>query len=143
MNHSAQVWHMAVSRRGKQCGAVLLEAAITSIVLFFFLFAILQFGRAYNIYQTITDAAREGARYSVAPDPNNAYVVPSASQIQNRVQGFMATANVQGSTVKVFCVYAGGTPAPDVANCPAGSTQASDPTLQADNGLNPSTQKCR
>lgn len=128
---------MAGSRPRKQRGAVLIEAAITSIVLFFFLFAILQFGRAYNIYQTMTDAAREGARYSVAPDPNNAYVVPSASQVQTRVQGFMATANIQGSTINVFCVYAAGTPAPDVANCPAGATQATDPTLQADNGLNP------
>ena len=136
-NHSARLWDRAVSGRSRQRGAVLAEAALTTGVLFLFLFAILQFGRAYNIYQTLTNAAREGARYSVAPDPNNAYLVPSAGQVQNQVQAFMAAANVGGSTVTVSCVYAPGSPAPDLANCPSGAAQASDPTLEPDSGSNP------
>lgn len=137
MNHRAGLVDAAVSRRNRQRGAVLAEAALTTGVLFLFLFAILQFGRAYNIYQTLTDAAREGARYSVAPDPANAYLVPTAAQVQNQVQAFMAAANIQGSTVSVSCVYAPGSPAPELANCPSGAAQAADSTLQADNGLNP------
>jgi len=48
-------------------GATLVEAAFVLIVLFTFLMAILEFGRAYNVYQTMTDAAREGARFAVSP----------------------------------------------------------------------------
>jgi Flp pilus assembly protein TadG len=121
----------------QECGAVIVESALTIGVLFFLLFAILEFGRAYNIYQTLTDAAREGARYSVAPDPANSYTAPSSSQIQANVQQFMAAANVRGSTVNVSCVYAAGSPAPQTSFCPPGAAQNTDSTLQIDNGFNP------
>lgn len=123
--------------RQREHGAVLLESAVSIGVLFLLLFAILQFGRAYNIYQTLTDAAREGARYSVAPDPATSYTAPSASQIQSDVQRFMGAAHIQGGTVTVSCVYAAGTPAPQTSFCPSGAAQSADPTLQTDNGFNP------
>ena len=81
-----------VSSRKRVRGAVVVESALTIGVLFLLLFAIVEFGRAYNIYQTLTDAAREGARYSVAPDPANSYSAPSSGQIQANVQQFMAAA---------------------------------------------------
>lgn len=126
-----------VSSRKREHGAVVAESALTIGVLFLFLFAIVEFGRAYNIYQTLTDAAREGARYSVAPDPANNYVDPSVSQIQASVQQFMAAANIQGSTVNVSCIYAAGSPAPQTSFCPQGAPQGTDPTLQTYNGFNP------
>lgn len=124
-------------RQKRESGAVIAESALTIGVLFLLLFAIVEFGRAYNIYQTLTDAAREGARYGVAPDPANSYADPSVSQIQANVQQFMAAAHIQGGTVAVSCVYAAGSPAPQTSFCPQGATQTTDPTLQTDNGFNP------
>ncbi len=46
----------------EEAGAELFEAALVLPVLLILLFGIISFGRAYNVYQTITRAAREGAR---------------------------------------------------------------------------------
>jgi uncharacterized iron-regulated membrane protein len=43
------------------------EAAILIPVLLMLLIGIVWFGLAYDVYQTITHAAREGARFAVAP----------------------------------------------------------------------------
>lgn len=48
-------------------GTELIEAAITLPVLLTLLLGIISMGRGYNVYQTITRAAREGARYAVTP----------------------------------------------------------------------------
>lgn len=45
-----------------EAGAELLEAALVLPVLLVLLFGIVSFGRAYNVYQTMTRAAREAAR---------------------------------------------------------------------------------
>ncbi len=50
-----------------QRGATIIEAAFVLPILFMSLLAILEFGRAYNEYQVLTNAAREAARYAVAP----------------------------------------------------------------------------
>jgi len=48
-------------------GAEIAEAAIVLPMVFMLLLGIYWFGRAYNIYGTITFAAREGARAATAP----------------------------------------------------------------------------
>ena len=48
-------------------GAEIAEAAVVLPLLFMMLFGIYWFGRAYNIYATITHAAEEGARAASAP----------------------------------------------------------------------------
>jgi len=48
-------------------GAEIAEAAIVLPLVFMLLLGIYWFGRAYNIYGTITHAAREGARAATAP----------------------------------------------------------------------------
>ncbi len=53
--------------RRKQCGATIVEAAVVIPILLMFLLGIVEFGRAYNEYQVLTNAAREAARYAVAP----------------------------------------------------------------------------
>jgi TadE-like protein len=45
-----------------EAGAELFEAALVLPMLLVLLLGIVEFGRAYNVYQTITRAAREGAR---------------------------------------------------------------------------------
>ena len=50
-------------------GAALLEAAITIPMLLLIAVGIFEFGRAYQTWQVLTNAAREGARVAVLPDP--------------------------------------------------------------------------
>jgi Flp pilus assembly protein TadG len=98
-----------MSRLKKQRGANLLEAAITMIVLFMFLMGIMEFGRAYNIYQTMTDAAREGARFAVSPCslvdatgcPYGAGNLPTNADIIAKTNTYLSAANITGATVAV------------------------------------------
>jgi Flp pilus assembly protein TadG len=46
-------------------GAALLEAAVTIPLILFISVAIFEFGRAYQTWQVLTNAAREGARVAV------------------------------------------------------------------------------
>jgi Flp pilus assembly protein TadG len=48
-------------------GAELVEAAFVMPILLMLLLGIVWMGRAYDVYETITRAAREGARYAVLP----------------------------------------------------------------------------
>jgi len=48
-------------------GAEIAEAAIVLPLVFMLMLGIYWFGRAYNIYATVTHAAREGARAATAP----------------------------------------------------------------------------
>jgi Flp pilus assembly protein TadG len=52
-----------------QKGAALLEAAVTIPILLLIAVGIFEFGRAYQTWQILTNAAREGARLAVLPDP--------------------------------------------------------------------------
>ena len=63
-------------------GAALLEAAITIPMLLLVSVGIFEFGRAYQTWQILTNAAREGARISVLPDS-------SSSDITTRVKQYM------------------------------------------------------
>ncbi|MFB3916599.1 MAG: TadE/TadG family type IV pilus assembly protein [Terriglobales bacterium] len=110
-----------MTRSGKsECGATIAEAALVLILLFTFLMGIIEFGRCYNIYQNVTNAAREGARYAVAPcsamsgaSCPGSFVVPagwsigtpSESDIQAKVQTYLASNGVNNATTYV-CSYA-------------------------------------
>jgi len=105
----------SATRKGghQQKGSTILEAALTLPIVFSILFGILMFGRAYNIYQTITDGAREGARYATQPCSASASaldcsgatvactygVLPSPSQVQGCVQRYLDASHINGSTV--------------------------------------------
>jgi Flp pilus assembly protein TadG len=89
-----------VNRKQSERGATLVEAAVTTLLLFTMLFGILEFGRAYNIYQTITNAAREGARFSVAPLPGVS-TLPDSGAVTSRVQNFLTADAITGATVAV------------------------------------------
>lgn len=90
-------------------GATLVEAAITILIVFMFLMAIMEFGRAYNIYQTMTDAAREGARFAVSPCslvdatgcPYGAGNLPTEADIVNKTETYLTAANINDATVLV------------------------------------------
>ena len=55
-------------RRPGERGQGLVEMALILPVLLLLIVGMLEFARAWNVKQVITDAAREGARLAVAPD---------------------------------------------------------------------------
>jgi Flp pilus assembly protein TadG len=97
-----------VKRHATERGTTLVEAAVTTMLLFLMLFGILEFGRAYNIYQTVTNAAREGARFSVAPFPGVS-TLPDNATVTSHVQDFLTAASISGATVTVNQSQAGPT----------------------------------
>ena len=65
-----------------QRGAALLEMALTLPLLLLVCVGILEFGRAYQTWQVITNAAREGARIAVLPGMDD-------TAVRSRVQQYM------------------------------------------------------
>ena len=56
---------MRINSRGKERGAALIETAVTIPIVLLISVGIFEFGRAYQTWQVLTNAAREGARVSI------------------------------------------------------------------------------
>ena len=65
----------------RERGTAIVEAAIIIPILLMFLIGILEFGRAYNEYQVLTNAAREAARYAVAPQKGTSNLPTDAANV--------------------------------------------------------------
>ncbi len=97
-------------------GATIVEAAIILPVLLALVLGIVEFGLVYGKYHDLTNAAREGARFGVAPCPLTLSIasvctagqLPSVAQVQARTQQFLSIVNVQGATVSVDPAYGRG-----------------------------------
>jgi Flp pilus assembly protein TadG len=63
-----------MKRFRSQKGAALLEAAITIPIILLICVGIFEFGRAYQTWQVLTNAAREGARLACLSGPTDADV---------------------------------------------------------------------
>ena len=62
-----------------ESGAAMVEFAIVLPILVLFVFGIVEFGRAFKLYNNLAAAVRDGARYGASLEP------PVASQIIARV----------------------------------------------------------
>jgi Flp pilus assembly protein TadG len=87
----------------KQRGATIVEAAFVLPILFMFLLGILEFGRAYNEYQVLTNAAREAARFAVAPYPGSGGQLPcngasNCAPVQQIATNWLNSAGITPST---------------------------------------------
>jgi len=71
-----------MTRGGRERGAAMLEMALTLPLLLLVCVGILEFGRAYQTWQVLTNAAREGARVAVLPGVTD-------SAVQSRVRTYM------------------------------------------------------
>jgi Flp pilus assembly protein TadG len=69
--------------RRDQRGAALLEMAFTLPVLLLISVGIFEFGRAFEVWQVLTNAAREGARVAVLPGISDAMVTARVQQYAN------------------------------------------------------------
>jgi len=85
-----------MKKKQSQRGATVAEAALTAVTLFTLILGAVDFGRAFSIYEDLTNAAREGARYAVAPDPASE-ILPSSAQVQSYVSPFLSANNVSGT----------------------------------------------
>jgi Flp pilus assembly protein TadG len=63
-------------------GQALVEAAVTIPILLLICTGIFEFGRAYQTWEVLTNAAREGARIAVLPNP-------AEGAVEARVRGYM------------------------------------------------------
>jgi hypothetical protein len=72
----------AIKKRFPDCesGTVLIEAAITLPLLLLVVLGIVDFGRLFQRYEVVTNAAREGARVAVLPGYDAADVVERSLQ---------------------------------------------------------------
>jgi hypothetical protein len=98
-------------KKRQQLGVTLVETAVVILLFFTLVFATIEFGRAYNIYHTITNAAREAARYAIAPC---SATVPACgttppgqlmdkADVESLVKDWLASANIDpgGNSVVV------------------------------------------
>jgi len=86
-----------VTRWADQSGQALLEAAFTLPIILLIAVGILEFGRAFQTWQVVTNAAREGARVAILPNA-------TTSDVQSRVMTYLqggALDNYQNATVTV------------------------------------------
>ena len=105
-------------------GAEIAETAVVLPILFTVLLAIFFFGRAYNIYGTITQAAMQGARAAVAPQCatcGNA-ALPASQVATNIVAPVLQASHLDPARVQVLT--------PSACACPTvacGTPVACDP----------------
>jgi len=87
-------------RSTTQKGAALIESAIVLLTFLVILFGIMEAGRLMNVQETLTDAAREGARFAVAPMTQTS-THPSVAEIQAVVDVFLHSTGINGATTTV------------------------------------------
>ena len=78
-------------------GTALMETALTLPLLLLVSVSIFEFGRAYQTWQVLTNAAREGARVAILPNS-------TVSDVQSRVTAYMQSGQLPdyaGATISV------------------------------------------
>ncbi len=76
-------------------GQALAEFALVLPLVLLFIAGITEMARAWNIKQAVTDAAREGARYTVVKDD----VTDTMAEVQAKIEERLALASVETSTI--------------------------------------------
>jgi Flp pilus assembly protein TadG len=93
---------------GPERGAELLEFALVMAILLTLMLGIIWFARAYSVHQTLTRAAREGARVAAMPSSfaaGNAFADPSrvsrdsSSVFANQIAPVLRSANLDPNKV--------------------------------------------
>ena len=97
---------------GRTDGTEIVEAAVVLPLVFMFLLGIVWFGRAFNIYSTITQAAEQGAATAARPvcatcpapadhwTINNSF--PGDPTVQNVVSSVMQASSLDPSQIRVY-----------------------------------------
>jgi Flp pilus assembly protein TadG len=83
--------------RRNERGAAMLETAIMLPLLLLVCVGIFEFGRAYQAWQVLTNAAREGARIAVLPGTSDAAV-------ETRVQSYLVAGQLPNAMVATVAI---------------------------------------
>ena len=102
-------------------GAELIEMAFVILLFVVLMVGVFEFGRAYNIYQNITNAAREGARFAVAPARGGTINYPSNSEVSGVINSFMQSANLNPAAATISINSNNQNIDPSCTPCAAGS----------------------
>ena len=102
-----------MKRFKNQRGAALLETAITLPLILLITVGIFEFGRAYQTWQVLTNAAREGARIACLPDTTD-------TQVTTTVRNYLTAGRLTGASSASIVV---------VRNVAFGATTASRVTV--------------
>ncbi len=89
-----------LTERNNQRGASVIEGALTLLLLFTLIFTIIEAGRMFNVQNVVTNAAREGARYAVAPNTGTSTLQPDAD-ITSRVNTFLQSSSIESGTTTI------------------------------------------
>ena len=87
--------------RHSEKGAELVEMAFVILLFMVLMIGVFEFGRAYNIYQNITNAAREGARFAVAPQRGGTINYPNNSEVSGVITSFMQSSSLNTSSATI------------------------------------------
>lgn len=87
-------------RRPSESGVTTVEAAVILLMFFMLVFGVIEAGLFLKTRQALTNAAREGARFAVAPN-SGTDVLPPTAEITTKVDGFLSAAGITGATVTV------------------------------------------
>ena len=88
-----------MKRLHNERGTALLETALTLPLILLVSVSIFEFGRAYQMEQVLTNAAREGARVAVLPGTSNA-------DVQSRVVAYLKSGQVPNASTASVIVTA-------------------------------------
>ena len=83
--------------RKNERGTALLEAAMTLPILLLIAVGIFEFGRAYQTWQVLTNAAREGARVSILPNA-------TSGSVEARVRSYMQSGQLPAAATAPVAV---------------------------------------
>ena len=134
---------------GRTDGTEIVEAAVVLPLVFMFLLGIVWFGRAFNIYSTITQAAEQGAATAARPacatcgqpDQWNSTSFPGDLTVESSVFSVMKASSLDTSQIIVYF--------PVVISClppapPGGCTTTNNVTICRSVVLNPAgaTPQC-
>ena len=98
---------MAVDRRpksSKENGAVAVEFALVLPIFLMLVFGIVEFGRAYNIQVSLSEAARETARYTAIHSAESSFSAADAKAV-----GISAAPSVALAPANIQIGYSSGT----------------------------------
>ena len=95
--------HPFTRKLGGERGTALLETALTLPLLLLTAVAIFEFGRAFQTWEVLTNAAREGARVAVLPSSTHAAAEARARAYLNAgaLNGSSATVTVTATTIPI------------------------------------------
>jgi len=95
------VSHQTHQKAGER-GVTVLEGAIFLIAFFMLILGVIELGRFLSMRQVLTNAAREGARFAVAP-LSQTNTLPAENEVAARVNVFLDAAAVTGATIATTC----------------------------------------